>query len=106
MALPTLVNGQITDAITQSSVATIAAAPAIATAAIYQSSAHSISILYQNAVQAQQLAAICGQASTNMGVIQIYSAGTMAGAAATAKIAQSSSADNLLAALAVLRALG
>ena len=105
MAIPTPLNGQITDAVTQSNVSTLASAPAMAMSSIYQSSAHSISILFQNTVQAQKLASISAQAATNQGVIQLYSAGTMAGAAATAKVAQSNSPDRTLALLLALRAL-
>jgi Killing trait len=88
MAYPTPVNGQITDSVTQSNVSVVAQAPAMAMGMIYQSAAHSIGILYQNATQAQQQASMCAQAATNQGVIQLYSAGTMAGAAATAKLAR------------------
>jgi len=88
MAYRTPVNGQITDALTQQSVMVLANAPAMAMGSVYQSAAHSLSILYQNAVQAQRNAAICGQAATNQGVVQIYSGGTMAGAMATKKLAR------------------
>ena len=93
MALPTPVNGQITDAVTQGSVSVLAAAPAIAMSSIYQSAAHSISILYQNAVMAQKLATISAQAATNQGVIQIYSTCSMASAMAASKIAGSDQPD-------------
>ena len=108
MAYPTPVNSQITDAITQQSVQTLASAPAMAMGAIYQSAAHSIGILYQNATQAQRQSAICSQAATNQGVIQMYSAGSMAGAAATAKIARSNSSStsrDLVTALVLLHLL-
>ena len=105
MALPTPANGQITDAVTQGSVSVLANAPAMAMNSIYQSSAHSISILYQNAVQAQMNASISAQAAANQGVIQIYSAGTMAAAAATAKLAQSNMPDRTMMMLFILRAM-
>jgi hypothetical protein len=105
MALRTLVNGQITDAVTQQSVQVLASAPAMAMGSIYQSSAHSIGILYQNSVAAQRQAAICAQAATNQGVIQLYSAGSMAGATSTAKVARSSTADDLLKAVLILKLL-
>lgn len=105
MALRTLVNGQITDAVTQQSVQVLASAPAMAMGLIYQSSAHSIGILYQNTVAAQRQAAICAQAATNQGVIQLYSAGSMAGAASTAKAARSSTADDLIKAVLILKLL-
>ena len=105
MAYPTPVNGQITDAVTQNSVGVLAAAPAMAMSSVYQSSAHSLSILYENAVQAQKMASISAQAAANQGVIQIYSAGTMAGAAATSKVAQSNSTDKLITTLVLLKLL-
>ena len=104
MAIPTPVNGMITDAVTQSNVKVVGDAPAMAMGAIYQSLAHSTGILYENAASAQQQLAIAGQAATNQGVIQIYSVDTMAGAVSTSKIAQSDVPDNLLALLAALRA--
>jgi killing trait domain-containing protein len=88
MAYPTSVNSQITDAVTQQGVSVLANAPAMAMGTIYQSAAHSISILYQNATQAQHQAAICAQAATNQGVIQIYSVGSMAGAVAATKLSR------------------
>ncbi len=105
MAIRTPINSQITDAVTQGNVGVLALAPAMAMSTIYQSSAHSISILYQNAVQAQTMASICGQAATNQGVMQIYSVGTMSGAAATTKLAQSDVPDKTLLLLLALKAL-
>ncbi len=105
MAIRTPINSQITDAVTQGNVGVLASAPAMAMSTIYQSSAHSISILYQNAVQAQKLGSICGQAATNQGVIQIYSVVTMSGAVATAKLAQSDVPDKTLLLLLALKAL-
>ncbi|HEY2068062.1 MAG TPA: RebB family R body protein [Rhizomicrobium sp.] len=87
MAYPTPVNGFITDAVTQSNVSVLGMAPAMAMGAIYQASAHSISILFQNTTAAQKHAAICGQAATNQGVMQLYSVNSVAAAAATRKIA-------------------
>ena len=104
MALPTPVNGMITDAVTQANVKVLGDAPAMAMGAIYQSLAHSTGILYENAVSSQQQLAIAGQAATNQGVIQIYSVDTMAGADAANKISQSDTPDNLLSLLTALRA--
>ncbi len=104
MAIPTLVNGQITDSVTQSSVATLASAPAVATASLYQSMSHSLGLLYESSVQAQQRLSIQGQAATNQGVIQIYSLGAISSAAATSKLARSDTADLLLTLLVVLSA--
>ncbi|MBO9556992.1 MAG: RebB family R body protein [Caulobacter sp.] len=101
-----IVNPQITDAVTQSNVQVIGDAPAMAMSSIYQSLAHSMGILFENAVSAQQQLAIAAQAATNQGVIQIYSLDTAVAAAASAKVAQSDVPDNLLSLLAALRAFG
>jgi len=104
MAIPTPVNGQITDSVTQANVKVVADAPAMAMGAIYQSLAHSTGILYENAASAQQQLAIAAQAATNQGVIQIYSVDTMAGAVAAAKLAQSDVPDSILTLLSTLKA--
>lgn len=105
MAIPTPVNGQITDSVTQANVKVLGDAPAIALGAIYQALAHSTGVLYENAVSAQQQLGICAQAATNQGVIQIYSVDTMADAVATSKIAKSDVPDNMLSLLTALKAV-
>ncbi len=104
MAIPTPVNGQITDAVTQANVKVLADGPAMAMGTIFQSLAHSTGILYENATSSQQQLSIAAQASTNQGVIQIYSVDTMAGAVATSKLAQSDVPNNMLALLSALKA--
>ncbi len=104
MAMPTPVNGQITDAVTQSNVKVLGDAPAMAMGAIFQSLAHSTGILYENAVSSQQQLGIAAQAATNQGVIQIYSVDTMAGAVATSKIAQSDTPSTMLSLMTALKA--
>ena len=104
MAIPTPVNGQITDAVTQANVKVLGDAPAMAMGSIFQSLAHSTGILYENAVSAQQQLGT-SQAATNQGVIQIYSIDTMADAVATSKIAQSDVPDNMLSLLTTLQAV-
>lgn len=54
MADPTLVNGQITDAVTQTNVKVLAEAPAMAMATVYQTMAQAIGLSMQNAVANQQ----------------------------------------------------
>jgi len=103
MAIPTTVNDQITDAVTQANVKVLAESPAMAMGAIYQTMAHSTGILFENAVSAQQQQNTLTQASTNQGVMQIYSMGTMADAAATEKVGQGGIADNLTSMLTVLQ---
>lgn len=105
MAYPTLVNGQITDAVTQQGVSVLASAPAMAMASVYQASAHSLSILFQNATLAQRHASISAQAASNMGVMQIYSTGSLSAAAATAKVAAPQRQDNLLTLLLIAKLL-
>jgi len=103
MAYPTPVNSVITDAVTQPGVAVLANAPTVAMGLIYQSSAHSISILYQNTVAAQRNAAICAQAATNQGVIQIYSANTMVSAVAAGRLVRRTTAADLVALLRLIK---
>ncbi len=104
MAYVTPLNAQITDAVTQANVKVLGDGPAMAMGTIFQSVAHSTGILYENATSSQQQLSIAAQASTNQGVIQIYSVDTMAGAVATAKIGQSDVPDTMLALLSALRA--
>jgi len=104
MAYPTAVNNQITDAVTQANVKMLADAPAVAMGAIYQSLADATGILFENAVSAQQNAAMLAQATTNMGVMQLYSLTTAATAATMARLLQSDVPDNMLSLLTALRA--
>lgn len=64
MALPTPVNGQITDAITQANLSVAGNAPAVALANLYLGAAQSMAALLQNAVLAQQQDAVTAQAAT------------------------------------------
>lgn len=104
MAYPTLVNDQITDSVTQANVKVLGDAPAMAMGAIFQALGHSTGILYENAVGSQQQLAIAAQASTNQGVIQIYSVDTMTTGVATSKIAQSDTPDTMLSLMSALKA--
>ena len=80
------VNDQITDAVTQSNVKAVSEAPAYAMGTIYQALAHSTGILFENAVNNQQQQNILAQAATTQGIMQIYSLDTAATAAAAAKV--------------------
>lgn len=91
-AAPASVNPQITDAVTQSNVKVVAEAPAVAMGSIYQSLAHATGILFENAVNAQQQQNILGQAATTQGIMQIYSADTVADAVSIAKTLDTSQA--------------
>lgn len=61
MAYPTDLNGQITDAVAQSDVMVLGAAPAQAMATLYQANAQAISLSLQNAAAGQQAAATLAQ---------------------------------------------
>ncbi|ALN89670.1 MULTISPECIES: RebB family R body protein [Lysobacter] len=104
MAYPTAVNNQITDAVTQSNVKVIAEGPAFAMGSIFQASAHSTGILFENSVAAQQQQNTLALAAANQGVMQVYSVDTTAAAGATEKIGQTGVADNLTSLLTVLNA--
>ncbi|WP_017901946.1 RebB family R body protein [Pseudomonas asplenii] len=99
----TEVNSQITDAVTQSNVQTVAEAPAMAMGSLYQSLAHSTGILFENAVSNQQQQNTLAQAATTQGVMRIYSVDTSASAADVEKVAQAGVADNLTSLLTVLK---
>lgn len=78
------VNGQITDAVTQSNVKVVSEAPAMAMGTLYQSMAHSTGIMFENAVSNQQQQNTLAQAATTQGVMQIYSVDTVSDALAVA----------------------
>jgi hypothetical protein len=88
--MATSVNEQITDAVTQSNVKSVAESPAMAMGTLYQSMAHSTGILFENAVSNQQQQNILAQAATTQGVMQIYSVDTMADALAVARMQDAS----------------
>jgi len=73
MADPTLVNGQITDAVTQANVKVLGDAPAMALGTLYQVMAQAVGLSMQNAVNAQQQMNVLNQAVTTEGVSLLYS---------------------------------
>ena len=64
MAIPTPVNGQITDAVTQSNVQVLGSAPAQALGSLFQAMAQAASNAANNAVTSQQQLNVIGQAVT------------------------------------------
>jgi len=84
------VNPQITDSVTQANVKVLGDAPAMAMGNVYQAMAHSMGLLFENAVTAQQNLAITAQAATVQGVMQIYSVDTVADATAVAELIKAS----------------
>ena len=89
MADNTAVNSQITDSVTQSNAKILSEAPAMALGSVYQTMAHSLGILMENAVANQQNMSMIGQATTAQGVILIYAADSAAAAAAANTILES-----------------
>ena len=104
MAIPTAVDSQITDSVTQSNVKVLAEAPAYAMSSIYQAMAHSTGILFENAVAAQQQQNALAQAAANQGVMQIYALNTTAAAGATEHFGQAGVSDNITGLLTMLNA--
>jgi phosphoheptose isomerase len=104
MAFPTALNDQVTDAVTQSNVKVIGEAPAMAMGTIFQTMGHSTGILFANAVASQQQMNTLSQASTNQGVMQVYSVDTVAAAGATDKVGDVGTSDSMSTLLALLQA--
>ena len=100
MADQTLVNGQITDTISQTNVAVLGQAPAMALSNLYQASAQAFAIMMQNAANAQQQMNITAQAVTSQGVVVLYASA----AAGASKLGQSDVPDTMLDLLTALRA--
>lgn len=73
MAFPTSVNSQITDAVTQGTLAVLGASPAMAMSNLYQATAQALANAAHNATTAQQQSNILAQAATNAGVALLYS---------------------------------
>lgn len=80
MADPTLVNGQITDAVTQTNVTVLGNAASNAMATLYQVMAHSVGLSMQNAVAHQQRMNALSSGVTTQGVNLLYSQPTAADA--------------------------
>ena len=70
----TTVNPQITDAVTQTNLKVLGESPAMAMSSVYQSLAHSVGILMENAVNQQQQSSVLSQAVTTQCVATILSA--------------------------------
>ena len=79
---------QISVAVTQSNVKVVAEAPASAMGVIYQALANSTSLMFQNAVAAQQQQNMLQQAAAAQGVIQLYSVDTLSDADAAGALSE------------------
>jgi len=105
MALPTPVNSQITDAVTQANDKVLADSPAIALSNLYQITSQSLGLAAQNAVMAQQQSNIVHQAATTQGVNLIYAVDTEAVADATEKVSRADIPSDLVNILGVIKGL-
>lgn len=83
MADPTLVNGQITDSVTQANVKVLGDAPAMSLGTAYQTLGHSTGLAMQNAVAAQQHMTTIGATTTTQAVNLIFSIPVAAGVRGT-----------------------
>ncbi|MEM7049616.1 MAG: RebB family R body protein [Acidobacteriota bacterium] len=72
MADPTLVNGQITDAATQTNVKILGESPGQALGTVYQVMAHTVGIGMQNAVAAQQQQTTLSGATATQGINLLF----------------------------------
>jgi hypothetical protein len=106
MADPTLVNGQITDAVTQTNVTVLGNAAANAMATVYQVMAHSVGLSMQNAVAHQQRMNAISSGVTTQGVNLLYGQPTAANARGTQTVFSGNEMAAVLAGLqAVMQAL-
>ncbi len=67
----TTVNGQITDAITQTNLQVLGDAPAMAMGSLYQTISNSVAMAAANAVYAQQQANVTYQTASTIGVASL-----------------------------------
>jgi hypothetical protein len=103
MADPTLVNGQITDAVTQSGVTLLGNSAAQAMATIYQVMAHSVGLSMQNAVAHQQRMNTLSNGVTVRSVDLLYGQPTAVDARAVQSVVSGNQLASLIAELKALR---
>ncbi len=103
MADPTLVNGQITDAVTQSGVTLLGNSAAHAMATVYQVMAHSVGLSMQNAVANQQRMNTLSNGVTACGVDLLYGQPTAVNARAAQTVITNNQLASLIAELKALR---
>jgi len=73
MAIPTAVNGQITDAVTQANLTVIGNAPALTAMAMLNSQAQASGLAMLNAVNAQQQLNVSAQTATMLAILKAFS---------------------------------
>lgn len=99
MADPTLVNGQVTDSVTQTNVKILADAPGQALGTLYQIMAQTVGAGIQNASAAQQNMTSLSQAATTQGINLLFSMDPAAAAVSTQEILSGNSLAQSLAEL-------
>jgi hypothetical protein len=99
MADPTLVNGQITDSVTQANVKVLADSPAHAVGMVYQVAGNVAGLSMQNAVSHQQSKSLIGTAVTTQGVNLLYCMPVAADARGTNEIFSGNAVAEMLAQL-------
>jgi Killing trait len=99
MADPTLVNGQITDGVTQANVKVVADAPAHSVGVLYQVAGSATGLSMQNALSNQQSKSLLGTGVTTQGVNLLYSMPVAADARGTNEIFSGNAVAELLAQL-------
>ena len=99
MADPTLVNGQITDAVTQANVKVLSDAPAQALGNLYQVASHATGLSIQNATANQQNMNTIDTGVTTQGVNLIYTMPVAADARGTNEVFSGNSLAELIASL-------
>ena len=103
MADTTLVNGQITDAVTQANITVLGNAAANAMATVYQVMAHSVGLSMQNAVAQQQRMNALSSGVTTQGVNLLYGQPTAANARGTQTVLTGNDLAGLMAELQAIR---
>ncbi len=99
MADPTLVNGQISDSVTQANVKVLADAPAHSVGVLYQVAGSATGLSMQNALSNQQSKSLLGTGVTTQGVNLLYSMPVAADARGTNEIFSGNAVAELLAQL-------
>lgn len=86
MAIPTAVNDQVTDAVSQVNEKVLGDAPAVAMGNLFVATSQALSNAAHNATTNQQQSNLTAQAATTMGVSTLYSIDTASDGVGTQKI--------------------
>lgn len=86
MALPTAINSQITDSVTQVNTKVLGDAPAMAMGNMFMTTSQALSNAAHNATSGQQQTNISTQAATTQGLSKLYAVNTATTGVATREI--------------------